>query len=253
MIKYIYKKLLTEKMRNDLHVLWYKLRALFYYGNKFYCNCCNKSFSKFLPKGNIPRANAECPYCGSLERNRLLLLFLQRKNMLTGKDIQLLHFAPEYCLKRIFSALKNIDYVDADINPNLATHEVDITKVPFKDNSFDLIICSHVLGHVPDEHKGLTELFRVLKPGGVAIIMTLIDKNRAHTFEDPQLNTASERLINYGEPDLCRLHGMDFKNRIEKANFYVEIVDYSKELNKSEREKYSLGNGDRELIFLSRK
>lgn len=249
MIKGIYKKLLPEKFRINIRFQLSKLTYFFYLGNQFYCNCCNKSFRKFLPKGNVKRENAQCPYCGSLERTRLLLLYLQNETGLFRKNaFKLLHFAPENALFSIFKEL-NIEYIDGDINPAYARNTIDITAIDYPDNYFDLIICSHVLGHVPDEQKAIKELRRVLKSDGTALIMTLLNLSSKETYEDSEITTAKDKLAFYGEPDLCRLHGLDFGDRLQQQGFHVERIDYRGRLSKEVVEKYRLGDGQREIIF----
>src|SRR5690606_7865707 len=101
-------------------------------------------------------------------------------------------------------AAQKSNYVSADINPAFADVVVDIQAIPFEENSFDLIICSHVLGHIPDEKKAIDEMYRVLKPGGSALILTVLDFNRK-TYENSEIKTPEERLHHFGEPDLLRL------------------------------------------------
>lgn len=248
MIKIIYKRLVSEKTRINFIYTFNKIRALFYFGNKYYCNCCNKKFRKFLSKGYTQRQNAKCPYCGSLERTRLLLLFLQNETEIFHKHLKVLHIAPEKCLYTIFNKL-DIEYIDGDINPAFATYKIDITDIKYPDNYFDIIICSHVLGHIPDESMAISELSRVLSPNGMALILTLLNSDNKKTFEDPSIISNSERLLNYGEPDLCRLHGIDFKETLMKNGFEVTIIDYRKGLETQILNRYRLGDGKRELIF----
>ncbi len=253
MIKSLYQMILSERKRNNVRLFAQKLVYPFYIGNKFYCNCCGKSFRKFLSKGNIKRLNAKCPYCLSLERVRLLDLYLAKElNIYNRRQIKLLHFAPEDILFKKLSVL-DIEYIDADINPAYARHIIDITNIDFKDNYFDLIICSHVLRHVPDETKAIKELFRVLNGNGIALIMTLIDFNREKTFEDAKITLPEDRLKYYGEKDLCRIHGTDFSDRLTKQGFIVERIDYREKLPKGIVLKNSLGNGERELIYKCKK
>lgn len=171
MIKQTYKRLFTEKQRNKIITSLLKLVYPLYLGNKFYCSCCCKMFRKFHTKGNVQRLNAKCPFCGSLERTRVLDLYLENELKLYQKDdIKILHFAPEECLTKKISAIKHVEYIDGDINPAYAQFVIDITNIKYADNYFDFIICSHVLGHVPDEIQAIKEMYRVLKTGGVAII-----------------------------------------------------------------------------------
>lgn len=253
MVKNIYKKLISEKWRIKIIYFFRKLISPIYFGQKFYCNCCNKQFKKFFPKGNIPRKNAECPFCFSLERTRVLDFYLANElKLYQQKNIKLLHFAPEHGLFNKLKKIKNIEYIDADINLAYARNVIDIVDIPFPDNYFDYIICSHVLGHIPDEKKAINELFRTLKINATALIMTLLSKNNS-TFEDENIKTPEARLKHYGEDNLCRLHGLDFGKRLEFAGFEVERVDYRIQLSEEVRKKSSLGNGDREVIFSCKK
>jgi ubiquinone/menaquinone biosynthesis C-methylase UbiE len=149
----------------------------------------------------------------------------------------------------LFKNTKRLQYINGDLNQNYADTQIDITNIPFPENSFDYIICSHVLGHVPNEAKAIQEIKRVLKPTGNAFILTLIDWKNPDTFEDEKINSPEERLKHYSEPDLLRLHGSDFSKRLENEGFHVDVIDYASKLEKETRTRFSLGNGDRETIF----
>jgi SAM-dependent methyltransferase len=251
MIKRIYQLLFTEKQRINNRLLLNKTVSVFYRGNTYYCNCCGKSFRKFKSKGTVltKRKNAECPYCGSLERVRNLLFYIKNETgLLTGK-FRLLHFAPEWCLLPVFEKNVNLDYITADINPNLADYQFDIMDIPFPGESFDYILCFHVLGHVPNEKKAIEEMYRVLKSTGTALIGTIIDLDNPHTFETSEADTSQKRLQYYSEPDLLRLHGTDFNQRLIQGGFKVEVIDYPSILGEEMKRKYALGDGQRELIF----
>ncbi len=129
--------------------------------------------------------------------------------------------------------------------------QIDITDIPFADATFDYVICSHVLGHVLDEKKAIEEMFRVLKPNGVAFILTLIRPDNVHTFETSEADTPEKRLHYYSEHDLLRLHGVDFSQRLQIGGFQVECIDYRKRKRMGEEtwKKYALGDGKREIIF----
>lgn len=243
--------LFSEKIRLKIHKFRRRSKSKALEGNNVTCNCCDKSFVKFLSKGNgiLSRENAECPNCGSLERTRMLLHFLQNEISIFNAPNTLLHIAPEDSLKQIFKKHSNIQYINGDINPNYADEVIDVTQINYPDNHFDFIICSHVLGHVPDEHKSLTELHRVLKPNGNAFILTLINTLDVPTLEDSNFKTEEQRLKNYGEKDLVRLHGNDFVQRLEKANFKVEPIAYAKVIDQELVEKYALRNDERGTIF----
>lgn len=246
LIKNIAKRYIPERQRIKLRYDFFKLRGLYYRGNQVHCNCCEKSFRKFLPYGKIKRLGADCPYCHSLERNRLLLFYLQKETEFFKNKLKVLHFAPELILENRFKRLSNLDYLSVDINPALAMRKEDITDLQFPNDTFDIIICSHVLMHIPDEDKAVSELFRVLKAGGTALLMTKIDTKREETFEVKGVYDSNERLKIYGDDEIFRIHGTDFSDRIRNAGFTVEEIDYAPILG-GEYNKYGLGSG--ETIF----
>jgi SAM-dependent methyltransferase len=250
-IKGIYQRLFSEKRRIKNRLLINKITSVLYLGKAFRCNCCGKSFRKFKSKGNglETRKNAQCPYCSSLERTRNLLFYLRNETELLNVPATLLHFAPEWCLLPVFKKASHLNYIAADINPSFAEHQIDITSIPFSDKSVDYIICFHVLGHVPDEKKAIEEMYRVLKSTGIAFISTIIDPLNPHTFETDDANTPDKCLQYYSEPDLVRLHGRDFDQRLMQGGFKVEVIDYRICLGKEMQAKYALGDGKRELIF----
>jgi len=125
---------------------------------------------------------------------------------------------------------------------------MDITAIPFNDHTFDVILCSHVLEHVQDDRKAISELYRVLKPGGWAILMVPIDLDRATTFEDPSVIDPKERERLFGQHDHVRWYGRDFLTRLEQAGFIVRQETYAHELDASAIEKHVLSSD--EIIFL---
>lgn len=243
-IKKIYKSILSEKTRIKLHHIRFFIRGFFYSGSKVTCVCCNKSFTKFLPHGNVKRQNAVCPSCNTLERNRVLYLYLRDRTNFFYDKLSVLHFAPENKLERIFRKMKNLRYISGDINPELAMQQIDIQSIGFPDNHFDVIICSHVLGHVPDEFKALSELRRVIKPDGSVIIMTKIYEDLSATFEASGMNNAEAQ-------EIFRKHGKDFPERLKNGGFEVTIIDLAKDVGNLASAKYGLG--ENELIYLCKR
>lgn len=252
-LKRLYHAAINERRRNDLYFVAFRLRALRYRGTQVHCPCCQGTFRTFLPYGNQRREQAVCPRCNALERNRVLWLYLTRELAITTQSWSVLHFAPERSLERRFKALPRLEYLGADINPALADHVMDIMAIPLPDASMDLVICSHVLGHVPDEGQALGEIRRVLKPEGLAILMTVIDPELATTYEDAAHDTPAARLRHYGEYDLLRRHGRDFGARIAASGLEVEVLDYRLAFEEVERRRLGLGNGEREVLYLCRK
>ena len=250
MIKTIYKQIFSEKVRNQIRRTLRKVKAPLYYGSRYECNCCQQTFKQLLPKAGRP--NAECPKCGSLERTRLLLHYLENETSIFKSKLKVLHFAPEPSLYSKISK-SNAEYIDGDIHPAYANHVVDITDIQYPDDFFDLILCSHVVAHVPDEQKALQELHRVLAPKGTALIMTYVNPNSFETIDHDWINTPELSKEHYGEPDCLRLHGGDFKNRLESIGFKVNQIDYRTQLGPQLADRNCLGEGPREWIFHSQK
>ncbi len=252
MIKTLYKKILPERLRIQIRRKINQWKSQKYRGEERYCNCCGRSFKRFLPKAD--REDAECPYCGSLERTRLLIHYLEKETKIyTQKGIKVLHFGPEYLLDQKLAQIPGIHYIDADYHPAYARHVIDITDIPYPDDHFDLIICSHVLGYVVDEQKAMEELYRVLSPNGEAIILTYMDMQADDTKDEEWINTDELRRIHYGEAENLRLHGRNFGDILRKKGFEVKEIDYRMYFSAGDRRKESLGLGNRELIFLCKK
>ncbi|NEU76747.1 SAM-dependent methyltransferase [Hassallia byssoidea VB512170] len=220
------------------------VQSVTYAGNQVTCPCCNGSFRKFLPAGIHARQNAECPKCFSLERHRLLWLYLQNHTNLLSEKLKVLHFAPEFQLYRLIRKLPNLDYITADLSAPRVMVNVDITDIQFEDNSFDVIICNHVLEHVTDDRKAMRELHRILRHNGWAILQVPLVGTQQETFEDPSVVSPEDRERLFGQKDHLRLYGRDYKNRLEEAGFKVQVDDYLKKLGSAKCEKYRLESDD---------
>jgi len=232
-------------MQDGLIQLFYRFRSVVYRGETVLCNCCDGSYAQFLPPFD------ECPGCGSQARQRLMLLYTTNSTDLFSRNSRLLHFAPEMCLEEKFKSTPCIDYVSADLSMPRAMEKVDITQTHFPDCSFDVILCSHVLEHIPDDAKAMRELYRVLTKGGWAILQVPMDHSRQDTYEDFSITDPVERAKHFGRYDHCRLYGMDYRDRLEKAGFEVKINAYVETFSNAEVEKYGL---DRlEKIYICRK
>lgn len=211
-----------------------------------------KSFRTFLPYGyENPRENVLSPSTLSLERHRLLWLFLQNKTDFFSKKYSLLHFAPEQAFHKRFQKLKNLNYVTTDLDSPLADVKADICNLPFEDNSFDVILCNHVLEHIPDDTKAMQELYRVLKPNGWGIFQIPQDLKREKTFEDNSITDRRKRAEIFGQYDHVRIYGRDYFDKLRNVGFTVEEVDYTSSLSEGEIERYRLAQG--EIIPLVRK
>ncbi len=201
-----------------------------YAGTDRYCPVCNKSSSQFLPTGFIRRENAICPHCNSLERHRLVYLFMKNKtNLFEAKLNCMLHVAPEPCLEPLFRKLLGNKYVTADLLNPRAMVKMDITDIQYPDETFDVIYCSHVLEHVPADRKAMSEFYRVLKSSGWALLLVPITADK--TYEDPSIVDPDERLKAFGQKDHVRRYGPDYIDRLREAGFKVvvsEVGDFVK-------------------------
>lgn len=229
-----------------------KILALVNKGNNVECNVCGSTFSKFLPYGRVvSRENALCPSCLSLERHRLMQLYLKEKTPFYTENLKLLHVAPEHCFIKRFSAMKNINYITADIESPLAMVKMDIHQIPFEANSFDVAFCNHVMEHVTDDIKAMSELYRVLKPGGWAIIQSPLWPALETTFEDNSITNPSERERIFGQNDHVRNYGTDYGKRLERAGFTVKEDRFVMELPKGKVKRFALPS--EEIIYFCKK
>ncbi len=229
----------------------YAMRATipFYFGKKVACPCCGSKFREFASYGQVKRANVLCRWCLSLERHRSLWLYLHEKTDILSTPVKVLHFAPEHQFQKLLKDADNVDYTSADLDMPTAMVKMDITNITFPDNTFDVIICNHVLEHVPDDAKAMSELYRVLKPGGWAILQTPMSDN-PKTIEDITLTDPQERVRLFGQEDHIRTYGLDKKDRLEKAGFEVTLDPFIRKLSSDVVDHYGLMIED---IYLCRK
>ena len=219
--------------------------ALILKGNKFTDPIDGKSFKSFLPYGyGKQRNNVLSPSTLSLERHRLLWLYLKNETNFFSAPIKILHFAPEQAFYKRFKKLKNLNYVTTDLNSPLADVKADICNLPFKDNEFDMILCNHVLEHIPDDTKAMHELYRVMKVGGMGVFQIPQDLNRESTFEDNTITDKNERAKLFGQYDHVRVYGRDFFDKLRSIGFKVEEVDYTATLTADEITRYCLAKGE---------
>ncbi len=226
--------------------------AILLKGKKYTDPIDGKSFRTFLPYGyENPRENVLAPSTLSLERHRLLWLFLKNETDFFTKPLKVLHFAPEQAYHKRFKQLSHLDYTTTDLNSPLAEVKADICNLPFDENSFDVILCNHVLEHIPDDTKAIQELYRVMKPGGWGIFQIPQDLNIEKTFTDDSITDRKERARIFGQYDHVRIYGRDYFDKLRSIGFIVEEVDYTEQLSKEEVEKYRLAKG--EIIPLVKK
>ncbi len=231
--------------------LFTKLIAPFYRGHNVSCPVCGKSYKTFLPYGYSEgiRDNRLCPGCLTLERHRLLWLYLQNKTNLFTDKLKLLHIAPEQPFYKRFRKMDNLEYITADLESPIADVKMDIQNIPFEDESFDVVICNHVLEHVDDDRQAMREVYRILKKDGWAILQVPIDHNRETTYEDASITTPEERQKHFGQYDHRRVHGKDYGKRLTEAGFKVIEDDYINTFAPEEIARYRLDKD--ETIYLS--
>ena len=204
-----------------------------------------KSFRKFLPYGyEHQRENVLSPSTLSLERHRLLWLYLKEHTTFFTKPHKVLHFAPEQAFYSRFRKLQNLEYTTTDLESPLADVKADICDLPFEDNSFDFILCNHVLEHIPEDQKAMQELYRILAQGGTAILQIPQDLSREHTFEDDSITDPKERAKIFGQYDHVRVYGRDYFDKLRKIGFRVEEVDLTASMDPALVEKYRLAKGE---------
>ncbi|MCW8823302.1 MAG: methyltransferase domain-containing protein [Ignavibacteriaceae bacterium] len=245
------KNLVVKNFPNTSRKVYHTINKFIYRGNNYYCPICERGYSRFLPGPDNIRSNSKCPGCSSLERHRLLWIYLTRElNILTSK-LELLSAAPDYATQSKLKNLANIRYSSVDLESPLATYKADLTKLDFNNNSFDAILCYHVLEHIEDDKKAISELYRILKPGGWAILQSPIDTDREKTFEDFTITSSQERKKIFGQEDHVRIYGKDYSLRLKKEDFVVREDDFINKLSESEITKYVLDKN--ETIFFCKK
>ncbi len=221
--------------------------AFFLRGNQFVDPIDGKGYRTFLPYGyGKTRENVLSPGTLSLERHRLLWIFLKEKTSFfdVNKNFKVLHFAPEQAFYSRFKKFKHWNYTTTDLNSPLADVKADICNLPFEANAYDLILCNHVLEHIPDDQKAMHELFRVLKPGGMGIFQIPQDLSRAVTFEDNQITNPKERAAIFGQYDHVRIYGYDFFEQLRNIGFRVEEVNLTIAMTDADIKKFGLAKGE---------
>ena len=234
--------LIPRKYLIRISIFLRPILKIYFKGSKYTDPIDNSKYRKFLPYGygkNI-RKNALCPGTLSLERHRLLWLFLERNTTFFNDKLKVLHFAPEQPFYKKFKSIKNWNYITCDLNSPLADIKADICKLPFKKFEFDLIICNHVLEHIDNDFKAMEEIYRVLKKNGIGILQVPIDESLSITFEDKTIIDPKIKSELFGQYDHVRKYGKDFYDRLKSVGFKVKKIDVQKNLSEKEIKEYSL-------------
>lgn len=224
-----------------------------YRGQACYCPVCKNSIRRFQARYNndVRRPGARCPVCQSLERHRLDFIFLRDKtNLFEPQSQRLLHIAPEPMFEKLFNEIESVAPVTIDLRERKADVTGDITKIPFADESFDVIYCSHVLEHIPDDKRALAEMRRVLKPDGWAMIEVPVTARK--TFENPDIQDPVMRAKLFGQHDHCRRYGLDFEEKLTAAGFTVRVYN-SEDIVRDKEELRRNGIEEHRKLFYSHK
>lgn len=222
-------------------------------GDNVECPVCEKKFKKFLPYGynEYQRENVLCPYDLTLERHRLMWVYLKTKSNFFTDNLKVMHIAPEQCFYKTFRNQKNLDYTTGDLESPLADIHFDLHNIPLEDNQYDVIFCNHVMEHVENDVQCMQELLRIMKPGGWGIFQVPIDTTRDTTYEDPTITDPKEREKHFWQYDHVRLYGTNYPDVLRSAGFEVEEYDYTKELDKETYQRYRFQEG--EMLYIVRK
>lgn len=236
---------LLRKLKNSI-------RHIPYRGNGRFCPICQKSSSKFGKAGLIPREDAKCRYCGAVERHRLTWLYFERMtDLFNGRSKKMLHVAPETVFEDLLAPKLKDGYLTADLyDPNVMV-KMDITDIQCDDETFDVIYCSHVLEHVPDDRKAMREFFRVLKSTGWAVLLVPITAEE--TFEDLSVTDPDQRLKLFGQEDHVRRYGRDYKDRLQEAGFHVDTIYPSDFLSKQDIRLMGITEAAGEIYYCTKK
>ncbi len=237
------------------------------YGNRFYCNCCDSKIRKFrsggaenpvldelIVVGAGYHKNDYCPVCKSSYRHRIVKLYLDHTGIFS-KSIRVLHIAPESQIAFIFSKKPDIEYIAGDIDPERYSYytravKADVTSLQFDTDYFDLLLCNHVLEHIPDDKRAMKEIYRVLKPGGSAILQVPISYRLNTTIEDLKATTNEERLKKFGHHEHVRIYGPDYFRRIKDAGFMIEIFNPADIISSDEISRMALDEEERVFVAI---
>jgi SAM-dependent methyltransferase len=239
-----------------------RLKAAYYFGFKHVCPFCHSKLRRFVPFGfehavlnqkrivaGGCRPNSLCPVCGSLDRERLFYLYLVNKTNVFTEPARLLHVAPEPRAEKILREQAHLDYLTADLYAKDVMVKMDLCDIQFADNCFDAIICNHVLEHIVDDRKAMSELLRVLKPGGWAILQAPISLVLERTYEDFSITTTSGREQAFGQADHVRLYARDYKDRLENAGFKVEVFQWLNDAANFGGQRNKFGLNKKESLY----
>ncbi|MBE2245670.1 MAG: methyltransferase domain-containing protein [Candidatus Competibacteraceae bacterium] len=229
-----------------------RIVGLFYRGNVYEDPITGITYRKMLPYGRMhSRSNALAPDSMSLERHRLIWLYLRDRTDFFTSHYKVLHIAPEYCFIKRFRRMRNLHYTTGDLESPWADVKMDINAMPFADRTYDVVICNHVLEHIPDDVHAMREIYRVMKPGGWAILQVPMRYDMDITDEDISITDPSERERRFLQRDHFRLYGRDYADRLKQAGFEVEENKLVWELPVELVKRYVLP--ENEVLYIARR
>jgi SAM-dependent methyltransferase len=239
---------IVEKVQTARH----RVEGLRHRGDEVQCTCCGSSFRRFRDQGP---PNRFCWVCNAGERHRTLALFFAARPELLTAGMRLLHVAPERAIRSVILRQQpGISYESGDIDRRYGPLRIDITNSDFADAAFDAVVANHVMEHVVEDRAAMAEVFRILKPGGWAILM-IPAILAAVTDEDSTVTSPSDRLERWGQSDHVRRYGWDYLDRLTAAGFDIEVHRSEEHLSEADIERYRLRDpsGGIDPVFVGRK
>lgn len=221
LIKSIGRTLLPESMHVSAGRRWQQIR---HFGQQHYCPVCRSHIRSFLPHGNPVRQQALCPVCRSKEAHRLAWLYLSERTDILHTHRIVLHIAPEPDLSLWLRQQPTITYLCGDLCFGVGDLCLNLCQLPIRDNSLDLIYCAHVLNAIPDDAQAMREVYRVLKPGGVAIMNVPLQPDAV--TQEPEEDTAAARIRLCHDADIYRIYGADLPQRFATIGLQIELEDF---------------------------
>jgi len=253
------KSLLSDSFKNRYRETFYDVKGRInrfrYNGNNYECPICNRTFSTFLPVGYCHpvlkemkvvgggyRENSICPGCFSGGRERVVYLYLMKTSNIFRERCKVLHVAPERNLRRLLCDNSKIELITGDLRRERYGTDVklDLTDIQFKDNFFDYVIANHVLEHILDDTKAMSEIYRILKPGGTGILQVPISMVLTDTYEDSSVISPQEREKVFGQKDHVRIYGADYEYRLMSVGFSVTKYSFLMENGEYLTKRYGL-------------
>ena len=224
-LKKVLKKNLSQSSIKSYRFIRTCLNRFIWHGEKVECNICGSHLKRWKLYGDKSKKNPVCPVCNSFGRHRFLWYCIQNNIINIESDHKILHIAPELSIRNLLEKkIEEKNYITADLYEDDVTIKLDITKTLLPDCAYDWIICSHVMEHVNDDDKALSECYRILKPGGKLIVQVPLGNNSI-TIEDSNIKEPCLREKVYGQSDHVRLYGQDINDRIISNGFDVTVLD----------------------------